>query len=40
MQRDSDRLLGILHFTAATSAGFELAVLVFVHHATDSFLLS
>jgi hypothetical protein len=40
VQRDRDRLLGVFHFTAPASAGFEFAMLIFVHYAFDSFLLS
>jgi hypothetical protein len=40
VQRDCDRLLAVLYLAAAASAVFEFAVLVFVHYAVDSFLLS
>ena len=40
MQGDRNRLLAVLRFTAAASAGFEFATLVLVHDALDSFLLS
>jgi hypothetical protein len=40
VQGDRNRLLAVLRFTAAASAGFEFAMLVLVHDALDSFLLS
>ncbi len=40
MQCDCDRLLAVFHFAPASSAGFQFAMLVLMHDASDSFLLS
>jgi hypothetical protein len=40
VQGDRDRLLAVLHLATSASAGFEFAMLVLVHDALDSFLLS
>jgi hypothetical protein len=39
VQRDRDRLFAVLHLATAASAGFKFTMLVFMHHAADSFLL-
>ncbi|HEX3181014.1 MAG TPA: hypothetical protein VHR44_07140 [Beijerinckiaceae bacterium] len=40
MQGDRDRLFAVLDLAASASTGFELTMLVLVHDALDSFLLS